>query len=153
VAFVLQLRSDDRPILELLQSFWGCGRLMDLKPNSSVRNARPTSRFHIVSARDIRRVLIPHFERYPLYAKKAGDFAVWRTGVEMLVRIARRSRNRGRGSGQGFPKTWTERDREEFKAIIAALRQGRRCDAPLVAVQSPSPSPSPTCQGRLFDDD
>ena len=49
VAFVLQLRSDDRSILELIQSFWGCGRLRDLKPNSSVRNARPTSRFHIVS--------------------------------------------------------------------------------------------------------
>ena len=103
-----------------------------------------------MSCRDINRVVIPHFEKHPLYAKKARDFVIWRTAVELLVRIELKSHKRGCGSGRGFPKTWTPDDREEFKAIIAALRESRQFNAPAVLPPISSP-PRPNGQGRLFE--
>src|SRR5271166_4959100 len=56
VAFVVQQRQDDSPILRLIQSFFGCGAITYLKPNSSVKDAKPTTRFHVVGCRDIERL-------------------------------------------------------------------------------------------------
>lgn len=70
--FEIELRGDDREVLERLQYTWGCGSLFDLKyPRYGWK---PHVKYAIKSHRDIFRVLIPFFKKYPLQGKKRKDF-------------------------------------------------------------------------------
>lgn len=44
----------------------------------------PQKKFVINRLEDLVHVVIPHFEKYPLQAKKAKDFEIWR-GIVLLV--------------------------------------------------------------------
>jgi LAGLIDADG endonuclease len=145
--FRIALRHDDQTVLELIRSFLGCGWITYGNPNVSTPNARPSTLFCTAKIRDLVTVVVPHFEKHPLYAKKSRDFTIWRSGVEMLTRIGRRCPNRGRGSGRGFRKSWTEQDSTEFKALVIALKEQREYNAPPV----PVPAPPPNGQGLLFE--
>src|SRR5262245_47081776 len=74
------LRADDRPILDLARSFWGCGRIT----KHQKKRANPAMAYRIHSVRFLNDCLIPHFERYPLRAKKTGDFLIWKEGVRLI---------------------------------------------------------------------
>ena len=72
-----------------------------------------------------RSVLIPHFHRYPLLAKKRRDFDIWERGIAVMARVRARPRRR-RGYNLGtFPK-WTEDDRREFDGLVELLKETRR---------------------------
>lgn len=143
--FLLTLRHDDRPILETIQSFWKCGILGYEKPNvPHSPNTKPRSFVHVNHLSHLMQIVIPHFERYPLRAKKARDFVIWRQGVEFLYRIkGRRKRTRGWHGGT-FP-AWTETERHDFQSILASLREQRRYESPPIEVP-----PSTDPQGRWW---
>lgn len=120
--FTIRLRRDDRPVLEAIQSFWGEGKIYDGK---SYGNSRPQSALTILKQEALEGVIIPHFDRYPLIAKKRQDFEVWKRGVAIMGRVARRPR-RSRGCNAGIFPQWIEEDASEFDGLVALLAETRR---------------------------
>lgn len=79
--FAISLRRDDRAVLSEIHETLGFGRIYDTKRfESSVRNNNPKSSFCCHSVRECR-ALVDVFDRFPLRAKKATDFAIWREAV------------------------------------------------------------------------
>lgn len=82
--FSIQLRDDDRPILDKIRNTLGFGTTRD-KPfyPGATRNARPLTEFYVCAIADCAE-LVKFFERYPLQAKKQRDFAIWKQAVAEL---------------------------------------------------------------------
>lgn len=129
ISFGITLRADDRDILREIRDFWGVGRLYNLRKDPP---SRPVVTYRITRPGDLFRVVIPHFERHPLRAKKRRDFVIWRRGVELGYRVSRRPR-----AGR---KKWTEGDRMEFLAIMKSLKEQRRYEADGEVVPAAEPS-------------
>ncbi len=122
--FILSLRADDRRILDSLRSFWGVGNMAEVdsdryKQASAVKDSyrrNPSVRFFVSKTADLVRVVIPFFEAYPLRAKKAGDFTLWREGV--LLRQDAMSRPYG--------LKWPPDSARRFDELIAAMKARRK---------------------------
>lgn len=82
--FSIQLRDDDRPILDKIRNTLGFGTTRD-KPfyPGATRNARPLTEFYVCAIADCAE-LVKFFERYPLQAKKQRDFEIWKQAVAEL---------------------------------------------------------------------
>lgn len=148
--FQINLRCDDLPILEQIQSYLGCGTIYQVIVKSRDGcNRRPQSQWVVFRNSELMRIVIPHFERYPLRAKKARDFIIWRKGVELLHQIGKRPR-RGRPSGTGRLPSWTDLEKREYQSLAVTLRAVRHFDS-----SETSGLAAPLCadrdQGRLFD--
>ncbi len=149
--FAIALREDDKPALDKIQLFLGCGNVVCDRGGGAL-NARPRAAFSITRSRDLANILVPHFERCPLRAKKARDYAIWKQGVELIYRIrGRRQRSRGFGGG-GWLK-WSDRERAEFHALYVALKQVRKYEA-LPSEEYPKPivASQDNPQLTMFDD-
>ena len=70
--FEIELRGDDREILERLQYTLGCGSLYDLKYERY--GWKPHVKYAVKSHADIFRTIIPFFKKHPLQGKKNKDF-------------------------------------------------------------------------------
>lgn len=81
--FEIELRADDRPILERIQATLGCGAIYDL--NYDRYGWRPHVKYKVSNIRDLTQKVVPFFERHHLQAKKAGSFRVFRTVVAMVA--------------------------------------------------------------------
>jgi hypothetical protein len=149
--FTICLRQDDRPILEQIQAFLGCGRLFDEETYQKTVNGKPESRLIVAKARDLVKSVIPHFERYPLRAKKAKDFAIWRRGVDLLDRIVRKGKVRRAGGRTGFASNWSDQDKALFQSLVQALRDVRRFDATPAALPERPANGDTDHQGLMFE--
>ncbi len=131
----IRLRSDDRQVLERIQSFFACGVMENntTTASESRQNTKPSSHFVVDRIIDLKTVVVPHFERYPLQAKKQRDFAVWKKGVDLLygLKIKRSKGMRPRGCGR---KVWTDADRDAFKALVAKIKSERTYRENLIVV-------------------
>lgn len=86
------LRADDRTALEKLEAYFGCGKIQG---KNSSRNSpsnkragidpKPQFSFKVRTVDKLVRVVIPHFEQFPLQTKKSNDFLVWRKIVEFAA--------------------------------------------------------------------
>lgn len=122
--FLISLRFDDLAILQTVRSYFGCGILSRKLQSPSHQRWRPQARFYVDKTADLIDKVIPHFEHFPLRAKKVRDFAVWSQGVRLLHEIyPRRVRSRGFGRGT-FPR-WEPAERERFEALSLALKGAR----------------------------
>lgn len=74
------LRSDDRPILEEIQRRLGIGGIHDSHKRG---NINPTSQWVVAKQSEVAQ-LVRLFDRYPLRAKKARDFMIWREAVAVI---------------------------------------------------------------------
>ncbi len=112
--FKIKLRRDDRDALVLCQTTLGIGNLYD-HPGSvtSVRNNAPSSSWMVQSRADTE-TLVEVFDRFPLRAKKARDYALWRLAVHVRAEVPRGNRWHG-------PKNW-----EPLLAVKAQLENVRR---------------------------
>jgi hypothetical protein len=75
--FALCLRADDLDVLEQLQGSFG-GRLCLKTPQ---RNDNPAAHWQIAKKSELAQ-LVRYFDRFPLHAKKARDYTIWRRAVE-----------------------------------------------------------------------
>lgn len=126
VRFALQLRSDDWQVLKLIQSFWGCGKLFAAKDKSK---SKPRTMFLVCSVDHLEKIVVPHFEEYPLFAKKSRDFMIWKQGVHLVYQISlrpRRAVSTGPKSIRGHMKTWTNAEKSDFISLCQSLKQQRR---------------------------
>jgi hypothetical protein len=76
-AMRLAVRADDRPILLEIQRRTGLGRIYETPANG---NANPSSAWSVQSKGDVL-ALVAILDRFPLRAKKARDYAIWREAV------------------------------------------------------------------------
>ena len=77
--FQIHLHSRDLAILERIKSYFGVGQIY-VEKNGSIQ-------YKVSSIKDIR-VIIDHFERYPLVTSKWADYVLFRQGVELMERKA-----------------------------------------------------------------
>lgn len=70
--FEIELRGDDREVLERLKNTFGCGSIYEL--NYDRYGWKPHIKYAIKSHKDIFKILIPFFKKYPLQGKKKKDF-------------------------------------------------------------------------------
>lgn len=75
--FVVTLRDDDRPILEAIAARTGIGTL---RPLPARLTFNPQATWAVASKRD-HMTLVSIFDRFPLRAKKAQDYEIWRRAV------------------------------------------------------------------------
>jgi hypothetical protein len=101
--FCLKLRAEDRPLLDDLQEFFGCGKVYvqrDCRPNHSL-----CYRFEVSHRRELREKVIPFFEQHPPRSQsKQRDFDLFRrvllligqqahlavAGLELIAQLAAR---------------------------------------------------------------
>lgn len=91
--FSIQLREDDRAVLEALKAFFGCGRISENSREKARREGAPNAHDEVsFKVRDIESLVsrvIPHFDAFPLRSKKARDYGAWREGVMLLAQRAK----------------------------------------------------------------
>lgn len=83
----VKLRADDRAILDEIVERTGIGRVTH-QPNNARTN--PQYGWLVITKADCQR-LVALLERYPLRAKKARDFEIWREAVRQWVAMAPRN--------------------------------------------------------------
>lgn len=129
--FQIQLRDDELPILRKIQSYFGCG---NIHTYVTKKGTHPIGSFESRSIVELIQVIVPHFLRYPLRAKKARDFAIWKEGVTLLASkicdstfsvVTPRNTRRGRSR-------WDAGSVEQFKAFHDSLRLQRSYQSPVI---------------------
>ena len=73
--FEIELRGDDREVLEMIVETIGCGRIYEL--NYDRYGWCPHVKLKISGIKDITQKIIPFFQKYPLYGKKKFSFGIF----------------------------------------------------------------------------
>ena len=125
-SFRIALRDDDADILYAIKAFLGCGYLGRYgNIRSKVKNAKPVMIFSVTALKSHLSTVIPHFEKYPLLAKKRSDFLIWKEAVLFMKSIQDLPTDRRPGQRGGtFPK-WNEARMERFLGFRDSLRSNR----------------------------
>lgn len=107
--FQLRVRDDDAGIIEEIATTLGIGRVYRYKASARAWKSKPTAEWKVYR-QDECLALVEFFDRFPLRAKKARDFAIWREAVLAWAAAEwtteRRPDNVGKRGGRA-PKDWT----------------------------------------------
>lgn len=140
VLFSLGLRADDIGILYEIQRFWGNGSIEIAKREFLGFDAKPSAIYRVFSLKAHREILVPHFLRYPLRAKKARDFEVWREAVRFANEVsARRAMSKAGRHRSGMVAKWQDADHQYMQHLMTTLREGRKYDGDLGRLPGPPP--------------
>ncbi|MBI4100486.1 LAGLIDADG family homing endonuclease [Candidatus Microgenomates bacterium] len=82
LCFEIELRADDKPILELIQKRLDCGRIVEL--NYDRYGWKPHVKFVVRKQGDILHKVIPFFKKFPLKGKKGKDFELFCQAAEIF---------------------------------------------------------------------
>lgn len=74
--FQIALHNKDTKILEAIQRTWGVGKIY--------KHGKDSSMYRVSSLKDLK-VIINHFDKYPLITKKLGDYILFKQSVEMIA--------------------------------------------------------------------
>jgi len=122
--FVIGLREDDHLILREIFRYFGCGKLSKVPRNHPRPNEKPQMRFSIENVFDHVVATLPHFDRFPLRAKKSADYQVFRECVLFGNDVQNRVRKTPRG------RRWMPADYERFRQFKERLEDVRRYKSP-----------------------
>jgi hypothetical protein len=118
LSFTIKVRDDDIEILKLIQSFLDCGRIF-CRPAHKTTN--PCASFQVVKRIDLTRKIIPHFEKYPLLAKKRKEFLIWKDAVLLSNSVSSRKRI-------FHASRWTEEEKHLFLSLMHNLHRQKAYD-------------------------
>lgn len=128
--FEIELREDDRDILEQIQESLGCGNIYHLQ-YARYEKWRPHVKYKVSNFQDIYNKIIPFFKRYPLRAKKLQSF-------ESFCQVAEIIKTKGHLSQEGIDKIRALRHKDSLDALDAHVQWG----APeITRAQSPPVKP------------
>lgn len=99
--FEIELRADDREVLERICATIGCGKIYDCSYDRY--GWYPHVKYKITSSKDLEHYLFPLFDRYPLQAKKAKVYKLFKEIVLMV-------RSKAHLTDNGFKKIVKLRD-------------------------------------------
>lgn len=126
-SFCIKLRGDDLNILYEINKFLGCGSVHGQKERG---RSKPGAYYRISSTPLLRQILVPLFEKYPLRAKKARDFAVWKQAVILMDAIQGRKRviaaRDSKGRILSAAPRWTPEEKNEYENLSSELKHIRK---------------------------
>ncbi len=133
--FQLKLRDDDSSVLVDIVTVLNCGKIYPDKREG--RN--PMVAYEVFDIDSLHGIIIPLFERYPLRAKKAREFEVWKTAVELIFQITRRRKINTRWGW--FPR-YTKEERAKLAEYARLLKELKRyqvksLETEIVPLESP----------------
>lgn len=79
-SFVIKVRGDEEKVINEIKAKTGLGRINKIK----IPNGNEQIRFEITTLEDCKN-LIKIFDKFPLRAKKARDYKIWRTAVLYMI--------------------------------------------------------------------
>lgn len=82
LCFEIELRGDDKPILEKIKQKFCCGRIVEL--NYQRYGWKPHVKYVVKNQKDLFYKVIPFFKRYTLQGKKAKDFLLFCQAAEIV---------------------------------------------------------------------
>ncbi|MFH1226057.1 MAG: LAGLIDADG family homing endonuclease [bacterium] len=82
--FEIELRIDDKKILERIQAALGCGKIYELD-YPRYRQWQPHAKYKVSNIKDLKEKIVPFFERHPLQAKKAESFKLFSQIVGLIA--------------------------------------------------------------------
>lgn len=82
LCFEIELRADDRPILEKFQQRFKCGQIYDLKYEHY--GWKPHVKYSVRKNKDLFYKIIPFFRKYSLQGKKSKDFELFCQAAEVI---------------------------------------------------------------------
>lgn len=82
LAFEIELRGDDKPLLLEIQNYFKCGQIFDL--NYDRYGWKPHVKYAVKSQKDLTKHIIPFFKKYSLKGKKAKDFQLFAQAAEIF---------------------------------------------------------------------
>ena len=82
--FSIELRADDKEILERIQKTLGCGKIYDC--NYDRYGWYPHAKYKVSRLNEISEILIPFLEKFPLQAKKAKTFQYFKKIIQKRMR-------------------------------------------------------------------
>lgn len=115
-SFALNLRKDDDGILKLIQSYFQCGSLI-----YGGTTTQCTLRFRKLS--DLA-VIVEHFDKFNLFAKKKEDFKIWKQAVGLMCFVSERSQKRSQRYGSSYK--WGLVEHDWFSCLKKELSEGRK---------------------------
>jgi hypothetical protein len=87
-AFCIEVRDDDREILESVKQIIGCGNIYELDfgryKGYESKKWRPHVKLRVSNFNDISKRVVPFFEKYPLFGTKRRSFEVFRSVVKKM---------------------------------------------------------------------
>jgi hypothetical protein len=122
--FRVTLRDDDTESLRLIRSYWACGMMYFSDSIRSKTKTNPSASYAVQAVSDLMKVVIPHFDRFPLRSKKMNDFIIWKQGVELMAEIQSRPLV-GRLVQGGLMPRWTDEERDKFHSLSESLSHQR----------------------------
>ncbi len=115
---LIRLRSDDIEILKLIRSYFQCG-------NVRVSTNGKVAVWAVSKIRQLVDIIIPHFEKFPMFAKKQRDFLIWKQAVTMMGQINLRKQTNLDGHKSSRTK-WTKQEHEKFREMKNSLHAIRK---------------------------
>ena len=100
--FEIELRADDRKILERICATLGCGKIYDCSYERY--GWYPHAKYKITSTKEMQHILFPFLDSYPLQAKKAEVYKLFKK-IVLMVRTKKHLQD------SGFKKILTFRDK------------------------------------------
>jgi hypothetical protein len=82
--FEIELREDDKEILERVRETLGCGNLYHLT-YERYKKWKPHYKYKVSNLKDITQKIIPFFKKYPLQAKKKYSFRLFYKVSELML--------------------------------------------------------------------
>lgn len=108
----VQLRADDRPVLDRICAYMGVGRVnVTHSPSVADRGFPPLARWDVYRKDDCL-TLVRFFDTFPLLGKKGRDYEIWRKAV-LLHQEVRGGKNNSLALGQ-------------IKTLAAELKESRK---------------------------
>lgn len=77
--FAIELNIRDSELINRIHSYFGAGILVINKSKNSIA-------FSVQSTKILKKVIIPHFDKYPLLTQKRADFELFKLAVELISR-------------------------------------------------------------------
>lgn len=111
--FGITLRIDDGAILKWVKSYFDCGRYSETVVAGSVQS--PRASLVVADLYSLMSKVLPHFDTYPLRAKKRHDYAIWK---EMVLLQA-----------DNFRRKWSKAVRLKMAELHNKLKAGRLLDS------------------------
>lgn len=89
-AFCIEMRHDDRAVLEEVRRQLSCGQIYELDFGRyrayRSRGWQPHVKYRVTRLSDLQEKVVPFFRRYPLFGQKALAFTLFASLVESLAR-------------------------------------------------------------------
>jgi LAGLIDADG endonuclease len=120
--FSIGLRDDDIDILKSIMLFFGCGAIY---PQRAHGNANPGACYKVYKPSELWNIIIPHFDKFPLRAKKGNELRCWKMGVQLLTHVSAR-KVQGLGGNMGTAPKWGKEELANFEFLATTLSNIRR---------------------------